>query len=141
MLIREVLYIIFCTIAGGAISAGYVAFITLLGVFEKLIEKAKSASSIRLTETLIIAGVSVGNIIYLFRPSLHLGFAGIFFYNLMGGLFTGCLAGALSETLNVFPIISRRTGIRTYLPYILYSAAIGKTLGSIIQLIFIRSNL
>lgn len=139
MLIKETLFILFCTTAGGAISAGYVAFITLLGVFQKLAEKIKAYKNSRTIENLIILGVTTGNLIYLFNLNLHpYGEWGLFIFVLIGGIFTGCLAGALAETLNVFPIISRRFSIRVYLPYVLIAAAFGKLAGSFIHLYLLR---
>lgn len=134
ILIRKGAYLLFCAIAGGAIAAGYVAFITLLGVFDKLIEKYKASNKIYTVETMVIIGVAVGNICYLFQLALPFGIWGFAFLNLLGGIFTGCLAGALAETLDVFPILSRRLSIRDNLPYVLIAAAIGKAVGSIIML-------
>ncbi|MCM1272756.1 MAG: stage V sporulation protein AB [Clostridium sp.] len=135
MWIKVALFTLFCGFAGGAISAGYVAFITLLGVFEKLTEKYKANKYSYKIETLTIVGVTLGNLIYTFQLSPPLGLAGFLFFTLLGGIFTGCLAGALAETLNVFPILSRRLNIREYLPYVLVAAALGKALGSSIQLL------
>lgn len=134
ILIRKGAYLLFCAIAGGAIAAGYVAFITLLGVFDKLIEKYKASNKIYTVESMVIIGVTVGNICYLFQLALPFGIWGFAFLNLLGGIFTGCLAGALAETLDVFPILSRRLSIRNNLPYVLIAAAIGKAVGSIIML-------
>lgn len=136
MLIKTSLFIIFCGFAGGAVSAGYVAFITLLGVFDKLAEKYKASNYARLIETLIIAGVTTGNILYLFQFQIYVGLFGFYVFNLFGGIFTGCLAGALAETLQVFPILSRRFKVRDYLPYVLVAAAMGKAVGSAWQLIY-----
>lgn len=135
MWITKILYVIFCLIAGGAIAAGYVAFITLLGVFDKLIEQTKSAQYSYLLEWLIIAGVSIGNLLYLLQLPLPLGVPGHFVFNLFGGAFTGCLAGALAETLNVFPILSRRLSVRHLLPYVIVAAALGKAVGCICSLL------
>lgn len=134
MLIRKSLYTIFCLIAGGAISAGYVAFITLLGVFEKLSEQYKAFKHTKTIETLIIAGVTLGNLIYMLQLHIPVGLAGVSFFNHFGGIFTGCLAGALAETLKVFPIISRRFSVREFLPYVLIAAALGKATGCMLQL-------
>ena len=136
MLIRQVCYIFFCGIAGGAISAGYVAFITLLGVFDKLAEKFKAGNKARLIETFIIIGVSLGNLLYMFHVKIGLGVPGLVIFNLFGGIFTGCLAGALAETIKIFPILSRRFGIRNLLPYVLMAAAIGKSIGCFVNLYF-----
>lgn len=136
-LIKNGLFIIFCGIAGGAVSAGYVAFITLLGVFEKLSEKYKASKHVILIENLIILGVSIGNLIQLLQISIPLGIPGFTFFNLWGGIFTGCLAGALAETLGVFPILSRKFKIRDFLPYVIIAAAFGKAIGSVIESIFL----
>ncbi len=136
MLIENALFLGFCFIAGSAISAGFVAFITLLGVFQKLIEKYKTAKYIKVIELAIISGVSFFNLVFLFNLSLPFGIWGFSVLNLFGGIFVGCLAGALAETLNIFPILSRRFKIRKRLPYVLIAAALGKACASIIQLLF-----
>lgn len=123
-------------VAGGGTAAGFVAFITLLGVFEKLAEKYKALNKRGMVETLIILGVTAGNVIELFNISIPLGTVGLGFYTLLGGIFTGCLAGALAETLSIFPILSRRFNIRDYLPYVLISAAIGRAIGSLAQFFY-----
>ncbi len=136
MLIKKIFYLCFCIIAGSATAAGFVAFITLLGVFQKLIEKYKSAKYIKVIETAIIAGVTLFNLVYLFQLSLPFKNWGMSIFCLIGGIFVGCLAGALAETLNIFPILSRRFKIRKWLPYVLVAAALGKALGSTIQLLY-----
>lgn len=137
MLIRNSAFIIFCGIAGGVVSAGYIAFITLLGVFEKLSEKYKASKYVIQLENLIILGVSIGNLIQLLQISIPVGIVGFTFFNLFGGIFTGCLAGALAETLGVFPILSRRFKIRDFLPYVIIAAAFGRAIGSVIESIFL----
>ena len=140
MLIKYIAFNLFCLCAGSAISAGYVAFITMLGIFDKLIEQSKSGKYIYLIESLIIAGVSVGNAVYVFCLQVPLGPFAFAFYNLFGGIFVGCLAGALAETLNVMPILSRRLNVRQFLPYVVAAAALGKGLGCAWQLIFIGGS-
>ncbi len=136
MLTESILFCIFCLVAGGGISAGYVAFITLLGVFEKLAEKYKALNMRVPIEVLIILGVTTGNAVELFNIPIPLGTVGLGVYNLLGGIFTGCLAGALAETLSIFPILSRRFNIRDCLPYVLIAAAIGRAIGSLAQLFY-----
>ena len=137
MLIKAVGFCLFCLIAGGATSAGYVAFITLLGVFEKLSEKYKALNKRLILEIVIILGVTFGNAIDLFKIPLPFNTLGFCIYNLFGGIFTGCLAGALAETLSIFPILSRRFNIRAYLPYVLYSVALGKAFGTIVHFFYL----
>ena len=145
MLIRTTLYTIYLSFAGAAIAAGYVAFITLLGVFEKLGCKLRLCQQSACIEWTLICGVTLGNLIFLYdKPltdfgilsALPLGVFTILFviFNLFGGIFIGALAGALAETLNVFPIISRRFNIRHFLPYVLIAGALGKAVGAFIEL-------
>ncbi len=139
MFIKNIAYCLFCVCAGSAISAGYVAFITMLGVFDKMTEQSKSGKYIYIIESMIIAGVSVGNAVYLFNLKIPLGFAAFTIFNLFGGIFVGCLAGALAETLKIMPILSRRFSVRKWLPYVIAAAALGKGLGCAWQLIFFPS--
>ena len=136
MLAENISFCLFCLVAGGGTSAGYVAFITLLGVFEKLAEKYKAIDKRGIIEWLIILGVTTGNIIEIFEIHIPLGAIGLGFYNLIGGIFTGCLAGALAETFSIFPILSRRFNIRDCLPYVLIAAAIGRAIGSLAQFFY-----
>lgn len=138
MWISFILFLLFCLIAGSAIAAGYVAFITLLGVFDKLTTKFKSGKYSYYIETAIILGVTAGNLFYLLQLNLPFGIYGYVIFSLFGGIFTGCLAGALAETLDIFPIISRRFNIRNSLPYALAAAALGKAFGSIIYLYILK---
>ena len=122
MLIKTIAYCFFCICAGSAVSAGFVAFITMLGIFDKLAEQMKSGKGVHRIEALIIAGVTIGNAAYLFGLRIPIG-----------------LAGALAETLQVMPILSRRLGVRTWLPYVIAAAAIGKALGCAWQILFFPS--
>ncbi|MBR3599578.1 MAG: stage V sporulation protein AB [Lachnospiraceae bacterium] len=137
MLTNTIAFSLFCLTAGGATAAGYVAFITLLGVFDKLAEKYKALNKRALIELLIILGVTLGNAVEIFRIPISLGIPSLIAFNLLGGIFTGCLAGALAETLAIFPILSRRFSIRKHLPYILFAVALGKAVGSFIQFFYL----
>ena len=129
MLIRHICYALVAFIGGAAISSGYFAFISLIGVFPKLAEKVKGNRHYMLVECLLAYGAVAGNI------RIPLAIPGLAFVTLLGGIFTGCLVGALAEVLNVFPIISRRFSIRRYIPYIIYMVAAGKLVGSVLGLI------
>lgn len=136
MWIKYICFIIFCLIAGNVISAGYIAFITLLGIYDKLMTKLSAVKYSHTIESLIIGGGTIGTILFLFNIPLPFGVAGMTLFNFIGGIFTGCLAGALAETLSIFPILSRRFNIRKGMPYILTSAALGKAVGAFINLYF-----
>lgn len=133
MLIRYVLLALACFASGVAISGGYFAFISLIGIFPKLLEKVKGARHYMLIECLLAYGAATANVLYLFNIPVHITWAGFAFVALFGGIFVGCLAGALTEVLNVLPIASRRFSVRRHMPYVIYGLAAGKLIGSIIS--------
>lgn len=134
MLIRHVALAIAAFAGGAIIAGGYFAFISLIGVYPKLLEKVKGNRHFILVECLLTYGATLANIIYIFHIRLPITQIGLAFITLFGGIFVGCLVGALAEVLDVFPIISRRFDLRRYLPYVIYAVAAGKLIGSIIGL-------
>lgn len=124
--------------AGIAIAGGTFAFITWLGIITRLASKTKTASHILLYEDMVVLGAGIGNILYLYEPTIALGLAGLIFYGLFSGIFTGCLAVALAEVIQTFPIFAKRAKIRIGTPYILLALAIGKSIGTLIQAFFRR---
>lgn len=138
MLIRHV-FLAIAGFAGGTVTAsGYFAFISMIGIFPKLLEKVKGNRHYILIECLIAYGATLANIIYIFNVRIPATLIGLAIFVFFGGVFTGCLIGALAEVLNVFPILSRRLSIRKYLPYVIYAVAAGKLIGSIIG--FLANN-
>lgn len=134
MLIKFILLAFVSLAAGAAIASGYFAFISLIGVFPKLIEKVKGNRHYILIECLLAYGASIANLIYIFNIKLPITIIGLGLITMLGGIFTGCLAGALAEVLNIFPILSRRFNVRRNIPYVIYAVAAGKLIGSIIGL-------
>src|SRR5699024_2356398 len=62
------------------------------------------------------------------QPLILLRFWGIFH-----GIFVGMLAAALTEVLNVFPILSKRIGVNHSLKWLLMAFVFGKITGSLFQ--------
>ena len=133
MLIRYTLLALTCFASGIAIAGGYFAFISLIGIFPKLLEKVKGARHYMIIECLLAYGAGIANVLYLFNIPLHITWAGYAVICLFGGIFVGCLAGALTEVLNVLPIASRRFNVRRNMPYVIYGLAAGKLVGSLIS--------
>ena len=119
--------------AGGAIAGAFVAFIASLGVYTRLDGWAKSGRKLLQTETLILLGTTVGNLITLYQIPVPVGQVGLAVCGLFFGIFTGCLAAALADVVKLFPILSRRTGLRNGLPYVIAAVGIGKAVGTWLQ--------
>ena len=52
------------------------------------------------------------------------------------GVFVGLLAAALTEVVNVIPIMARRLNLEGYMVYFLLAMALGKVAGSIVEWMF-----
>jgi len=123
--------------AGMIVSAGVIALITSVGVLPRLAGKTHTARHIRVYETCITIGGTLG--VLQFILNLHFGIGGIGGYIISGifgifaGIFTGCLATALAETLNTTAIYSRRIKLVKGIGFIVLSLALGKALGAILQ--------
>lgn len=83
-------------------------------------------------ENAIIAGGILGNLISVFLE-IRIPFGVLFLcaYGISAGIFVGCIAVALAEILNTFPIMFRRIGLKQGLPCVMVVMALGKTLGAL----------
>jgi stage V sporulation protein AB len=128
------LLIIIGITAGFVVAAGIYAFITLIGVLTRLAIRTNTANQILLYEDLVVLGAAIGNIVLLFEVKLPFGIAGLIIFGLFSGSFIGCLAVALEEVLQVFPVLTYRIRLKAGIPIIVLCLAIGKGLGAFYQL-------
>lgn len=131
MWIREVFLGFVGLAAGSAVSAGVFSFIISIGVVPRIIGKSRTAADIVAYENAVLLGGTFGNLFSLFSWQLHLGIWAVIVFGLSAGIFTGCLAVALAEILNTFPIMFRRFGIKEGLSWMLFFMASGKAVGAI----------
>lgn len=118
---------------GVVVAGGFLAFISLIGVVPRLAAITKTADHVVTYENGLIYGAVLGNLLSLYEKKILLGSAFLILPGLFGGIFVGCLAGALAEVVNVIPIFSRRIKLRKGLPLLVYALALGKGIGSLIQ--------
>ncbi|MBM7577483.1 stage V sporulation protein AB [Jeotgalibacillus terrae] len=121
----------FTGISGGfAVGGGFVAFISVLGVLPRVILLTSQKSQLRIIEWALIAGALCGTgvlfgPVYIQTPFL-VPAAGLF-----SGLFIGMMAAALTEVLNVIPLITRRLKVAGSLQIIIAAIIAGKVAGSL----------
>lgn len=118
--------------AGVSVGAGYVAFLTVLNIIPRLTQLTK-VRSVHYFESAVILGAIGGTISSLWDFSFGIS---PFILALMGafsGVFNGMLAAALTEVLNVFPILAKRIGMQDRILYILMALVFGKIAGSLFQ--------
>lgn len=128
------IFILFLGLAGGlATGAGYVAFITVLGVIPRLMSATKTKRFAYLFELSVVLGVLAGTCLHIFSVHFLLPPFTVIFVGLFGGLFIGMGAAALTEVLNVFPILARRAGVCENINLLMMAVALGKVAGSLLQ--------
>ena len=117
---------------GMIISGAVVAFITILGVVQRLAEKTKTKRYIMLYEEAIIFGIIFGATTMFIDYYLPFGIPVAIAAGFFGGVFFACLSMSLAEVLNVIPILTRRSKIEKGLALFIFSLAIGKLAGAIL---------
>lgn len=137
-LIKNVILALIGVSSGVAVAAGIFAFITMLGVVERLASRTHTSNHILLYEDCVLIGGTLGNLIAVYKWDLPIGHVGMLLFGLFAGMFVGCLAMALAEELKVMPIFSRRIKLTQGMPIIVLCIAIGKCIGSLLQLYFLR---
>lgn len=132
MWIKEVLVAISGFAAGALVSAGVFALITSIGVIPRLADKSRTAAYVKSYETSVILGGIFGNLVNIYK--LPLSFTPLLLpvFGIFSGIFVGCLATSLAESLNTTAIFSRRVKLHRGTGVIILCAAIGKVIGSLI---------
>jgi stage V sporulation protein AB len=134
----KVLGVIFIGLAGGlAVGSGFVAFLTVLGIIPRLTQLSKTMKMIRFYEWAVVLGALSGVMATLRDPILGISSLFLIPLGLTGGIFYGMLAGALTEVLNVFPVLAKRLGIDGKIIILIMAIVLGKIFGSIFQWVYL----
>ncbi|WP_208588174.1 stage V sporulation protein AB [Gracilibacillus suaedae] len=132
---REIVYIVVeIAIGFGSglmVGAGFVAFLTVLGIIPRLVQLSKSIDWMKHYQASVIVGTLLGTYLSFTEWTLNLPVYILGFWGLLHGIFIGMLAAALTEVLNVFPILMKRLGIDKELLWLLMAIVIGKIAGSL----------
>jgi len=125
--------------SGIAVGTGFVAFLTVLGIVPRLMQLSHSESKLRFYEAAVILGVFFGIYLSFGDGPIQVSIIGLVIWGLFHGIFIGMLAAALTEVLNVFPLLFKRVGVDGFLFTLLMALVLGKIAGSLFQwLIFVR---
>ncbi|MBU9724028.1 stage V sporulation protein AB [Bacillus alkalicola] len=124
-------------LSGGlAVGSGLVAFLTVLGVVPRLANLTKTENLLSLYEMSIVGGAIIGIWFSLGDPAFSFTNSLLVIIGLACGMFIGLLAAALTEVLNVFPILAKRIGLKGKVYILLWAIVLGKIAGSLYQWIF-----
>ena len=136
MWIRQVILGIVGLSSGFAVAGGMFAFLIALGVVSRFAGKTHTAKYILYYEDAAAIGGILGNLVSIYAFPVPVGMAGVVSFGLFSGIFTGAWAMALTEIVDAVPIFSRRIRLKTGLPWIILSMALGRTAGSLVYAYF-----
>nr|WP_309101081.1 stage V sporulation protein AB [Fredinandcohnia onubensis] len=133
----KVLLIIFLGLGSGlAVGGGFVAFLAVLGIIPRLTQLTKTMKFIRFYEWGVVLGAVFGSWFTLNKQIFNLWDLVVLPVGLASGIFVGMLAAALTEVLNVFPILAKRIGIENKIVILVMAIVFGKIVGSLFQWIY-----
>ncbi|MDG5787673.1 stage V sporulation protein AB [Evansella sp. AB-P1] len=124
-------------LSGGlAVGSGFVAFLTVLGIIPRLAYLTKTEQLLTFYEFSVIVGTLTGVWFSLGSPIFSISNLILIIIGLACGIFIGLLAAALTEVLNVFPILAKRIGMKDKINWLLWAIVFGKIIGSLYHWIY-----
>lgn len=137
MFLKSLVLILIGFCCGTGIAAGTFAFLLVIRVIPRMVQKAKLEHKIIYIENIVFRGLIFGTVFSLFSWKKKwlftlLGRSVLTIFGFSAGIFVGCLAVALAEILDTFPIFFRRLHIKTsFSSMMIFVMAIGKMIGSL----------
>lgn len=122
----------FLGIAGGiAVGSGVVALFVVLDIIPRLAQLSRSYFRVHWYEGAMVAGSLFGTLADFWNWKFFIVWKPISaVVGLFNGIFIGMLAAALTEVLNVLPILAKRVHLQKYLFLLLLAMVFGKIAGS-----------
>lgn len=137
MFLRSLFLILVGLCSGTGIAAGTFAFLFVIRVIPRMVQKAKLEHKIIYMENIVFRGIMFGTLLSLFSWKKKwlftiLGRSILTIAGLSAGIFVGCIAVALAEILDTFPIFFRRLHLKDDMGMIMiFVMAAGKIIGSL----------
>jgi len=137
MIIFQYLLMIIIGLAGGiVVGTGFVAFITVLDIIPRLTQMIKGYGYIKWFQRALIIGVVIFTWIDLRGIKVSLPTVTIIPVGFFSGIFIGLLAAALTEVLNVLPILAKRLNMANAILFLLMAMVFGKIAGSLFHWLY-----
>lgn len=133
--LENMAYLIVGLCGGLLVAGGLFAFFALVGVVTRLAAGTATAKFLLFYEDMALLGCTAGNLLFLHKFELPLGNILLGMYGIGAGVFTGCLAAALAEVVNMMPVLSERVSLKKGMAGIMTMFALGKLAGSLFGLL------
>ncbi len=132
MNILQIFSLIIIGLAGGlAVGSGFVAFLTVLDIVPRLTQLIKGITFIHWFQRALILGAIFFTWIDLRGNVLEISITTVILFGAFSGIFVGLLAGALTEVVNVLPILAKRLNMANAILFLLMAMVFGKVAGSL----------
>lgn len=137
MFLKSVFMILVGICSGIGVAAGTFAFLLVIRVIPRMVQKAKLEHKVIYIENIVFRGILFGTVLSLFSWKKKwlftlLGRSILTIFGFSAGIFVGCLAVALAEILDTFPIFFRRIQLKEeFGEVLLFVMAMGKMIGSL----------
>lgn len=137
MFLNSLIFIVVGFSAGIGVAAGTFGFFLVIRVIPRIVQKARLEHKIISIENTVIKGILFGTVLSFFTWRKRWLFAALgrtllTIYGLSAGIYAGCIAVALAEILDTFPIFFRRVKMDERLcERLLFMMAFGKMAGSL----------
>jgi stage V sporulation protein AB len=119
-------------LAGGfAVGSAFVALLIVLDLIPRLVQLTRAYRRSSVFESGILMGALYWSCADLFNWSFKLPANLLLLPAIFQGLFVGMFAAALTEVLNVIPILAKRLKLKPYLFSLLIAMVLGKVTGSL----------
>lgn len=139
MIINKLIEIFIGFASGLTVGAGFVAFLTVLGIIPRLVQLSKTEQFVKVYETAVIIGASFGTYLSFTGVTMNASTFLMVVWGAFHGVFIGMLAAALTEVLNVFPLLTKRIGFEDHIIWLLMAIVFGKIFGSLFQwMVFVK---
>ena len=122
--------------SGLAVAGGMFALLIALGVIARFAGKTHTAAYVMQYENAAALGGILGNLFSLYHPQLPAGLFGSIVFGFFSGIFTGAWAMALTEIVDAVPVFSRRIRLKTGMPWLILSMALGRAAGAWVHAYF-----
>lgn len=124
----------------GGFSAGsaFVALLIVLDLIPRLVQLTGAYRRSWIFESAILSGAVYWTLADQFGWKMEVPAVWLILPSVMQGLFVGMFAAALTEVLNVLPILSKRFRLHPYLFALLMAMVLGKVAGSLLDWLWFR---
>ena len=126
--------LIFGVGAGFSVAGGFFALLIALGIISRFAHQTRTGNYLWLYEMVISVGGIFGTMWYLYGWHIPVGKIGLGFYGTSAGIFVGAWTMALTEIIDTIPIFMRRIYLKKGIVAIVWSMAIGHSLGSLLHI-------